>query len=107
MTIKEYLSRAYGIRENISACQRAEDCTDMTYKAKICRMKEVQSEIERLISQVDNNIFQALLRDRYINFLPWERIAENINYESARWVRTVVHNKALAAAEKVWRGDAE
>lgn len=111
MTIKEYMNRAWGISSNIKSLVRSYAKTpENTEYSKLIgkhtdRLLAVKQEIELLIEQVEDNTLQALLRDRYINFLSWEQIAENIHYESARWVRTTVHNKALNAAEKILKGE--
>lgn len=111
MTIKEYMNRAWGISSNIKSLVRSySETPENTEYSKLIgihtdRLIAVKQEIEQLIEQVEDNTLQALLRDRYINFLPWEQIAENIHYESSRWVRTAIHNKALNAAEEILKGE--
>lgn len=68
---------------------------------EIDKLVNIKAEIEKVINAVDNNILQALLRGRYINFKTWESIAESIHYESVRWVRTALHNQALQAVESI------
>lgn len=77
------------------------------YAFQIARMQEqlvqVKSEIAEAVSRVEDNTMRTLLFLRYIRFLSWERIAEEMGM-SARWVRTRMHSRALTEAEKL-RGD--
>lgn len=61
---------------------------------------KIKSEITEAISQVENGLLRTLLFLRYIRFMPWEKVAEEIGM-SARWVRTRMHSKALSEIEKI------
>lgn len=54
----------------------------------------VKCEILDAISKVDNPTYRTLLALRYLRFLTWERIAEEMGL-SDKWVRTEMHSRAL------------
>lgn len=60
---------------------------------KIDGVAEKRIEITRNIDKVDDVIYRSLLRDRYLNHMTWESIAESTN-QSARNA-TRVHGRAL------------
>lgn len=70
------------------------------YAAEIDRrtaeLYEVKAEILKAINKVDNSTYRLLLTLRYIRFMTWERIAEEMNL-SCYWVRTTIHRNALRA----------
>lgn len=94
------------IKVQTSKGNKTEDATlkYIEYKNKLeCRIDDlyaVKCEIADAISKVDNSIFRALLTLRYLQFMTWERIAEAINYESVKWVRTSLHMRALNEVRK-------
>jgi hypothetical protein len=53
-----------------------------------------------IINKIPNTIYRTLLIARYINCESWEKVSESIGYESVKWVRTSLHDKAIVAAEK-------
>ncbi len=63
---------------------------------KLCAVK---LEIFNLISSLENNTHRQLLMLRYIEYMSWEEISEEMHY-SEKWVRTNLHNAALKEAEK-------
>ena len=67
---------------------------------RIDELYAVKCEIFDAISKVDNSIFRALLTLRYLQFMTWERIAEAIDYDSVKWVRTSLHMRALNEVRK-------
>ena len=68
-----------------------------------------REEITRTIAAVKNPALSKLLSDRYIEFMSWERIAEDIGDSefwprdslSAFWARTEMHSRALEAVDKI------
>ena len=67
---------------------------------KIDERYDVKREIFEAISKVDNPTYRTLLTLRYLQFMTWERIAEAIDYESVKWVRTSLHMRALDAVKR-------
>ena len=67
------------------------------YKNKLeCRIDElyaVKCEIADAVSKVDNPTYRALLELRYLRFMTWERIAEEMNIDGRHIYK--LHNKAL------------
>lgn len=59
----------------------------------------VKSEIADAISYVDNPTYRTLLELRYLRFMKWERIAEELEM-SDRWVRSKLHYYALESVKK-------
>ena len=58
-----------------------------------------RTEILRRINMIEDTNLRTLLIARYINCKTWEQIAEDMGY-SDKWVRTSLHKRALAEAEK-------
>ena len=110
MTTKEWLNRGWKIncninslleeQKNIPTHDRYKEYSE-TINKKIDELYDIKNEIEYTIEKVDDHILQTLLRERYIKFASWETIAEIIHYESVRWVRTAVHNRALQSLQKI------
>ncbi len=67
---------------------------------RIDALYDTKQEIECVIAAIPDGELQALLTLRYLSFETWEQIAEHMHY-SDKWVRTHLHSKALAAAEKI------
>ena len=63
---------------------------------RTAELYEVKAEILRVINKVDNSTYRLLLTLRYIRFMTWERIAEEMDL-SCYWVRTTIHRNALRA----------
>ncbi|MBR0380479.1 MAG: hypothetical protein IJH62_08010 [Mogibacterium sp.] len=61
---------------------------------------EKREEIVDTISMIEDSILYQLLYDRYIKFMTWETISEDIG-TSEYWTRSKLHNKALSALEKI------
>ena len=59
----------------------------------------LKSTITHQIDKVPDNLYAALLSQRYLNMKTWEQIADDLNYD----LRTVykLHDKALKAFENV------
>ena len=74
------------------------------YSAKIeKRIEDLSAYRKRMlevINKIPSTIYRTLLISRYVNCESWEEVAESIGYESVKWVRTSLHDKAIAAAEK-------
>lgn len=109
MTTKQWLERGRNIDSNINSLLRSQRSVPTTVEyqyyeeiinTQIDKLVAIKAEIEAAITSVEDNILQTLLRDRYINCMTWEKIAENIHYESVRWVRTVLHENAIKELEK-------
>ena len=73
--------------------------------AKIdARLKELQAistEIFDVVCRVNDERYRAVLMYRYLNYLPWESIAEAMSYDVRHVTR--LHGEALAAVECVMR----
>lgn len=59
--------------------------------------KAVMDEVEDVIGKVEDVKRQLLLHERYIDFMTWEKIAEDLDL-SDRWVQ-VLHQRALEDVE--------
>ena len=66
---------------------------------RTAELNEVKTEILRAINKVDNSAYRLLLTLRYIRFMTWERIAEEMNYKDVRWVYRL-HGRALRECDK-------
>ena len=67
--------------------------------AEIDRLVEVHREIRVAIERLSSPHERLILRERYINDMAWEDIADNLNY-SVRQV-TRLHGRALKSFAKV------
>lgn len=56
--------------------------------------------IVKQIQALDNHVYTIILYDRYINNLPFEFIADALNYEY-KWC-CALHGRALIAFEEMW-----
>ena len=70
---------------------------------RIDRLIQIKREIQTAIDRVDDTVLRALLIERYINFKTWEQVAEAMKL-SEKWVRTSIHDRALAAIDEVRDG---
>ena len=61
---------------------------------QIDRLYDVKSEILGVINMVGDSTYRTLLVMRYIRFMKWEEIREELGYDDIRWVYRL-HNKAL------------
>lgn len=68
---------------------------------KIDELYKVKREIVSAIWQVENSTLRKLLFARYIQSKTWEQIAEIINKQDVKWVRTAIHSRALKEIEKI------
>lgn len=66
---------------------------------RTAELYEVKAEILKAINKVDNSTYRLLLTLRYIRFMTWERIAEEMNYRDVRWVYRL-HGRALRVCGK-------
>lgn len=89
------------IKVQTSKSNKTEDATlkYIEYKNKLeCRIDDlyaVKCEIADAISNVDNPTYRTLLELRYLRYMTWEKIAEEMSRSSVWWVRTELHSKAL------------
>ena len=66
---------------------------------EIEKAKAIMDDVEAVISEVNDKRLQLLLHERYINFMTWGMIAEDLDL-SDRWVQEL-HLKALMKVEKI------
>ena len=57
------------------------------------RLIEIRTEITKAIFALENSTLRTLLLKRYLEFKPWEQIAEEMGYD-CRWLLRL-HGKAL------------
>lgn len=78
----------------------AEKAVDYETDVKMLKeeVEQLKIKISREIDDVPNNTYSALLRDYYVNGLPWEDVAENIDKDSD-YTRKVLHQSALKEFE--------
>ena len=81
----------------------AERAVDYETDVKTLKEKaeQLKIKISREIYSMPNNTYSALLRDYYINGLPWEDVAENIGKDSD-YTRKVLHPNALKEFEIIF-----
>ena len=68
---------------------------------QIDRLVDTKIDIGKLIDMVHNESYRLLLEKRYLCFLSWDQIAEDMHY-SRRWVLNK-HERALEVADKLLR----
>ena len=64
---------------------------------------EKRDEIEDVILAVSDPIYLQLLHDRYIRLMNWNDITDDLHLYNDQYVRGKLHQKALFAAEEIWR----
>lgn len=67
---------------------------------RLDKLFEVKNEIIDAITRVDNTDYRTLLELRYLRFMTWEKIAEEMDM-SDRWVRSTLHRHSLEAVSKI------
>ncbi len=67
---------------------------------RIAELYATKHEIITAIDSVGDNTLRQLLIHRYIEFMRWEKIAEDMNYSYVHVVHTL-HPKALSAISKI------
>ncbi len=78
-------------------------------RKRISKAWDKREEIVKTIAAVESPSLSKLLYDRYIEFMTWEKIAEDIAGSeywkrdtcSEFWARTEMHSRALEAVEKI------
>ena len=68
---------------------------------QIDTLVDTKIEIGKLIDRVHNETYRLILDKRYLCFMNWDRIAEELHY-SRRWVLSR-HERALEVADKLLR----
>lgn len=63
---------------------------------RIDELYATKREVAYVIHKVGNPTYRTLLELRYLRFMTWEEIAEEMDL-SDKWVRTRLHSKALNA----------
>lgn len=93
-------SAAEGERVQTSACNGSESKFikyseySVLIDKRIDELYDTKKEILRAVDKVENGTYRTLLTLRYIRFMTWEQIAEEMNM-SCYWVRTKIHREAL------------
>ena len=64
---------------------------------------EKRDEIEDVILSVPDPIYMQLLHDRYVRLMNWNDITDDLHLYNDQYVRGKLHQKALEAAEEIWR----
>lgn len=78
-------------------------------RKRVSEKWDKREEIVRTIAAVEDPSLSKLLYDRYIEFMTWEKIAEDIVRSefwkretlSEFWCRTEMHSRALQAVDKI------
>lgn len=71
----------------------------MKIDARVKELQAVSTEIFDVVCRVNDERYRAVLTYRYLNYLPWEAIAEAMSYDVRHVTR--LHGEALAAVECV------
>ena len=122
--IRGYLNRAYRAKEMIGSMQEEllylQELAEMTegmdadgrkgslmaqiiekerrQKGRIEEYLEAAEQVQDAIEAVENPDYKTILRMRYLNFKPWDVIAQALHFSSV-WIYHL-HKKALAAVGK-------
>lgn len=70
------------------------------YREKLHTAIKLQRELEEFIASVPGELNQLILQMRYVDCLPWERMADLLNYD-ARHVQRL-HGAALVEARAIY-----
>lgn len=62
---------------------------------------ELQKKITVEIYSMKNSVYSAILGAKYLSGATWEEIAVMIGYSDVKYVRTVLHDKALSEFKKI------
>lgn len=68
--------------------------------ARIDTLVDIKMQIKRVIDAIDDTRLRTVLIERYINFLPWYKIAQAMHYDDS-YVRKELYKSALEAAAKL------
>lgn len=122
--IRGYLNRAYRAKEMIGSMQEEllylQELAEMTegmdadgrkgslmaqiiekerrQKGRIEEYLEAAEQVQEAIEAVENPDYKTILRMRYLNFKPWDVIAQALHFSSV-WIYHL-HKKALTAVGK-------
>jgi DNA-directed RNA polymerase specialized sigma subunit len=122
--IRGYLNRAYRAKEMIGSMQEEllylQELAEMTegmdadgrkgslmaqiiekerrQKGRIEEYLEAAEQVQEAIEAVENPDYKTILRMRYLNFKPWDVIAQALHFSSV-WIYHL-HKKALVAVGK-------
>ena len=66
---------------------------------RINELYEIKCEIIQTLNKVEDNILRSLLTCRYIKFMSWENISQELNYSRMQVYR--LHGKALKKVGEV------
>ncbi len=62
---------------------------------------ELQKKITVEIYSMKNSMYSAILGAKYLSGATWEEVAAMIGYSDVKYVRTVLHEKALKEFKKI------
>lgn len=91
-------SNTYGSSKVVNTAENAADLSKVRYLiANEFLAFKSRAVVE--INRIPNNLYAALLMDKYVNGLTWEEVAENIG-KDFDYTRKVLHSKALESFDK-------
>lgn len=61
---------------------------------------DAREEVQGVIMMADDPIYGRLLYDRYILFMNWSQITDDLHYQDDTHVRGRLHSRALQSVEK-------
>lgn len=62
---------------------------------------EFRDRAEREIQRIPNNIYATLLEEKYIKGNPWGTVTDKLGYSDEKYVREVLHSRALAEFDRI------
>ena len=79
---------------------------DKVREAELMRLEalEVRADIRYSVELVSDPIYRKLLLNRYILLMKWEKITDDLGYNSDEYVRGRLHSKAIEAFQEVLDG---
>lgn len=116
MTAKEYLEQVQGIEFRIKALAMQKrrlqnkgwdnkEIIKLEQDIECMRISYInlQKKITKEVHSMKNHVYASLLSAKYLSGATWEEVARLLGYKDEKYVRTVLHSKALKEFSKLPR----
>lgn len=114
LTIQKYYSNAEKCTSNMSGASTSSNSNYCKVESNVINVIQIKQELQSLIDEqtelilsitkqinmIDNNLYVALLQNRYVNNCTWEETAEVIN-KDVDYTKKKLHSRALKEFEKI------
>lgn len=115
LTIQKYYCKAENCTSNTSGVPPSSHSNYSKVESNVINVIESRQELQSLIDKrtelilsitkqinlIDNNLYVALLQNRYVNCCTWEETAELIN-KDVDYTKKKLHIRALKEFEKIF-----